>query len=82
MSIKVLQARKRETEYFFQIHLDDSKVVEEEGKEVPDPYFVREYRWGKDIDLADIKREMKALVKAELARLDDGVPLSIEGKRL
>jgi len=71
MTMKILTAEDRSTEYYYKIHIDHTKL-DKDGK--PDPEYVMEFHWGKeppegqtDKDyLKAIKREMRLLAKHKL----------------
>ncbi len=69
---------------------EDGKPVKDEQGQlvlvaspgVPDPDWLREWRWGKDIPRADIRRETKLLAQLELDKMNVDstiVTLSEEG---
>lgn len=80
MTMKLLTARDLGTEYRLVVHLDDTKLIE--GN--PDPVYVREFRWGKDMPLARVKAETKLLAQLELAKMtpSGGSVLAGEGADL
>lgn len=86
MSMKILAAEERATEFFYRIHIDDTKLIQDG---TPDPRYVREFNWGKEppegqsVDqyLAAIKREMKLLCEDELRRMTT-TPLADQGEAL
>lgn len=77
--MKYLIAEKQATQYFFLVHMDETKTLEDGS---PDPAYVREYTWGIEPPegqteqeyLANIKREIGLLVEDELARMTAPVP--------
>jgi len=77
--MKYLKAEKQRIQYFFQVHMDETKKL---ADGTPDPNFVREYIWGiqplegqTETDyLASIKREIGLLVADELTRMETPAP--------
>lgn len=70
MSIAIVKAEQRATENYFEITLDDTKVV----NGAPDPQYVRSFSWGTDVDPVDAKREMLLICQGELDRLMPAAP--------
>lgn len=72
--MKYLKAEKQATQYYFQVHMDETKTFSDG---TPDPTYVREYCWciippKKQTEteyLSNIKREIGLLVADELARM-------------
>lgn len=90
--MKLITARELPTQYFFQVHTDETKL-KLDG--TPDPAYVREFTWGKTPPtgvtkaqyLTSIQREIKLLVDAETTATDAADPtkatkLTIEGATL
>ena len=77
--MKYLKAEKQANQYYFQVHMDETKI-QEDG--TPDPVYVREYVWGIQppegqtdaVYLANIKRQIELLVADELARMETPAP--------
>lgn len=60
---------ERTNDYLLSVHIDTTKVLEDNS---PDPAYVREYVWGKDMSLERIKAEAKLLAEDELAKMTAG----------
>jgi hypothetical protein len=92
MTMKLLRARDSGGFYRLRVHLDTTKVLDRDRPELgltagdPDPAWVREYEWTKDMPLARVKAETKLLCQTELAKLnatgDEGAVLAGEGQAL
>ncbi len=88
MVMKYLQAKDTGTQYYYQVWLDDTKVLlDDKGErtEEPDPDWIREWRWGKDNTLVHAQRETKLLAQLELNKMNSDstiITLSVEGKKL
>ncbi len=73
MTMKLHKAKDTGNQYYLQVWLDDTKVVlDAEGNPTtePDPEWLREWRWGKDVPRADIRRETKLLAQLELDKMN------------
>jgi hypothetical protein len=91
MTAKLLRARDHGTSFDYDVHIDTTKTVDDgTGNQVPDPSYVFTYRWsstppdGQTVDgyRKAIRRELRAYVADELARLadDPGLPFAEEGR--
>lgn len=88
MVMKLHQAKDTGNQYYLQVWLDNTKfVLDAEGNPTtdPDPEWLREWRWGKDVERIDYLRETKLLAEIELAKMNADatvITLSDEGKTL
>lgn len=72
--MKYLKAEKQTNQYYFQVHMDETRV-QEDG--TPDHTYAREYVWGIQppkgqtdaVYLASIKSQIGLLVANELAKM-------------
>ena len=73
MTMKLHRARDMGDQYFLQVWLDDTKeALDKDGRPIPgepDPEGLREWRWAKDMDLVDIRRETRLLALLELDKM-------------
>jgi hypothetical protein len=79
--MKYLTAEKQTTQYYFLVHTDEAKTLEDG---TPDPSYVKEYSYGLDYEglgyanenayLDMIKREIGLLVDDELSRMNTPAP--------
>lgn len=76
--MKYLVAEKQQTQYFFRVHMDESKTLEDTS---PDPTYVCKFTWGLTPPegqtvteyLENIKREIGLLVDLELTKLNQPI---------
>jgi hypothetical protein len=88
MTMKLVQAKDTGKQIYLQVWLDNTKVLlDDEGNPTtePDPEWLREWRWGKDVLRKDYHRETKLLAKLELDKMNAAltvITLTDEGKTL
>lgn len=79
--MKYLKAEKQPNQYFFQVHMDETKKLSDG---TPDPDYVREYNWTltppegqtATVYLTNIKREIGLLIADELTRMATPAPVT------
>lgn len=72
--MKYLIAEKQVTQYFFRVHMDETKILDDDS---PDPNYIRDFSWcltppddqTETEYLEAIKREIALLVQVELDAL-------------
>lgn len=88
MVMELVQAKDTGKQIYLQVWLDNTKfALDAEGNPTtdPDPEWLREWRWGKDVARKDYRRETKLLAKLELDKMNAAstvITLADEGKVL
>ena len=73
MPMKLHQAKDMGHQFYLQVWLDDTRFeLDADGNPTaePDPEWLREYRWGKDVDRRNIRLETRLLARLELAKMN------------